>query len=107
METLRIPPGYKAELILTPLQPDGEPAAIDGAPSYEIGAPELASIIEEDGVTKLVAGDVEGETTLTVRADVRLGEGESLREKTYILLVAEEASQLNVAFGPIQYAGIE
>jgi len=36
MQTLRIPPMHKAALVLTPLQPDGEPEPIDGDPIYEL-----------------------------------------------------------------------
>lgn len=107
METLRIPPMHKAALILTPLQPDGEPAPIDGEPTYELGSEEFATIVVEDGVTKVSAGVLEGATTLTVRADVRLGDQVSLREKSYELVVAEEASELNVSLGDLIYNGVE
>lgn len=107
MQTLRIPPLHKASLILTPLQPDGEPAPIDGEPTYELDSEDFATIIVEDGVTKVLAGEVEGSSILTVRADVRLGEQVSLREKSFELLVAEEASNLEVSLADIAYAGVE
>lgn len=107
MQTLRIPPLHKASLILTPLQPDGEPAPIDGEPTYELDSEDFATLIVEDGVTKVLAGEVEGSSILTVRADVRLGEQVSLREKSFELLVAEEASNLEVSFGDFVYAGVE
>lgn len=107
MQTLRIPPLHKASLILTPLQPDGEPAPIDGEPTYELDSEDFATLIVEDGVTKVLAGGVEGSSILTVRADVRLGEQVSLREKSFELRVAEEASNLEVSFGDFVYAGVE
>lgn len=107
MKTLRIPPLHKASLILTPLQPDGEPAPIDGEPTYELDSEDFATLIVEDGVTKVLAGEVEGSSILTVRADVRLGEQVSLREKSFELLVAEEASQLDISLGELVYAGVE
>ena len=107
METLRIPPMHKAALVLTPLQPDGEPAPIDGDPIYELDSEDFASIVYEDGVAKVVAGEVEGSSVLTVRSDVRLGDQVNLREKQYELLVAEEASNLEVSLGDFVYTGVE
>ena len=43
----------------------------------------------------------------TPSADVRLGEQVSLREKSFELLVAEEASQLDISLGELVYAGVE
>lgn len=107
MEILRIPPMHKATLTLTPLQPDGEPAPIDGEPTYELNSEEFVSIIYEDGAAKVLAGEIEGSCILTVSADVRLGDQVQMREKSYELIVSEEASNLEVALGDFVYAGIE
>lgn len=105
METIRIPPGHKAAILLNPRQPDGEPAVIDGSPSYEVGPEALVGIAFEEGVAKLIAAEGEGVTTLTVRCDVRSGDETRVLEEVYEIVVAEEASTFGLDLGDLEPVG--
>ena len=95
---LRVP-GEVLVQTCTPGHPAITAIATDGTQAFVRG--ELAE--RRDAV----AGEVEGSSVLTVRADVRLGEQVSLREKSFELIVAEEASNLEVSLADLSYAGVE
>jgi hypothetical protein len=104
MQQIRIPPRHRAAIELNPRQPDGEPAVIDGAPSYEVGPEGLVGLAFDGGVAKLVAADGEGVTTLTVRCDVRVGDEVSVLEEVYEVVVAEEANTFGLELGDLEPA---
>ncbi len=85
---------------ITPLDRAGNPARLDGVPTWTISDPTLATITpSEDGLQCAVqAVGPLGKVTLSVSADADLGEGvETLSGSAEIDIVAGEAVALNLS----------
>lgn len=98
---LQIPRNSSGILAINPTDADGEPAVIDGEPTFTLANEDFGSITVVDGVATFASLDLEGTVDLTVSADVRAGSGINTLSETHQIVVADEATTLGVSFEDI------
>lgn len=85
---------------LTPLTAAGNPAQVDGTPTWEVVSGDATLEVSEDGMScYLISGSV-GNSQITVTADADLGEGvRNITDTIDLAVVSAEASSLGLNFG--------
>lgn len=85
---------------LTPLTAAGNPAQVDGTPTWEVVSGDATLEVSEDGMScYLISGGV-GNSQITVTADADLGEGvRNITDTIDLAVVSAEASSLGLNFG--------
>lgn len=92
----------KVELVLAPKTAAGNPASLDGAPTWSVSDESVLELtVSEDGLSATVAAKGLGSAQVSVVADADLDEGE-VREISGVLdlvVVAAEAATLGISAG--------
>jgi len=90
----------KIEVTLAPATASGNPAPLDGVPSWSVIEGDATLEVSEDGLSCfLVSGEV-GNSVIEVSADADLGEGvRSLTDTIDLAVVSAEASALGLSVG--------
>jgi hypothetical protein len=88
----------KVELVLAPVTAAGNPATVDGVPTWEVVSGDATLEVAENGLSCfLVSGEANVNSVITVTADADLGEGVSAITDTIDLaVVAASASSLGL-----------
>lgn len=90
----------KIPVTLNPVTAAGNPAQVDGVPTWEVVAGDATLEVSEDGLScYLISGSV-GNSQITVTADADLGEGvRAITDTIDLAVVSAEASSLGLSVG--------
>lgn len=86
---------------LAPKTDAGRPAALDGAPTWEVVTGESTVVVAEGGLSALVvSSDNPGDTQILVKADADLGEGVvEISEILEVQVAGAQAANLGIVVG--------
>lgn len=89
----------KATLTLDPRDAKGHPAALDGAPSWTVADPTVATVeVADDGLSAVVVAQGVGVTQVNVVADAKIGpEVKELAGVLEVQVSAAEAVTLGIS----------
>jgi hypothetical protein len=101
MLNISIQNDQKIELTLAPVTASGNPATLDGVPSWTVVSGNATVSPSENGLSAfLVSSDEPGKTVFLVEADADLGEGvETLSESIELTVEGAKAVNLGIVVG--------
>lgn len=104
MLTLKITTEQKITVTLSPKTATGNPAAVDGAPTWERISGESNIEVSADGLTAtLISSNFPGESQFMVSADADLGDGiETIQDVVTLLVENAKATSLGLSAGEPQ-----
>lgn len=91
----------KVAVTLAPMTAAGNPAQVDGTPSWYVQSGDATIETADGGLSAfLVAGSLPGDSTILVQADADLGEGVvNIAETILLHVVHPQAAKLGASFG--------
>ena len=90
----------KIQLSLAPLTAAGNPASVDGVPSWTVVSGDATLAPAIDGMSCYLISGTVGNSVITVEADADLGEGfRAITDTVDLAVVSAEASSLGLTVG--------
>lgn len=101
MVEVKITNEQKVKVTLAPKTATGNPATLDGKPSWEVTEGDATVAVDEDGMGAfLISGDSASESKIMVSADADLGEGvETVSQEISLVVTLANASDLGLSVG--------
>lgn len=91
----------KVKVTLTPVTDKGQPAKLDGVPTWTVLSGDSTVEVAEDGLSAdLISADSSGTTEIEVKADAELGEGVvEIGETLTLIVTSATAKNLGATVG--------
>lgn len=88
----------KVKVTVTPVTPSGQPATLDGVPTWEVAAGDVTLEVASDGLSAYILSGLPGDSTVVVSADADLGSGVvTISDAVEVHVVGALASSLGLS----------